>query len=785
MKRELRQKADIEEVIPRWDLTHVVDTSGAYIPGHGTPTVILFGRHRRPVDPHVRAVMGIRGEPATPDDAAQGHVWSAIVSQIDRAGSHGEFVSVSDLPRERFRAHPWTIGGGGVAELKEQLGQRVPDTLGDLVAGIGRTTHTGEDDVFYLQPSCAKTLGLDTFCIPLVIGENVRDYAIEPTHAAVFPYDKESGNVLAPIAERLTKHFWAFRTTLKRRQDFGQTPAERGLRWFDHSMFFQERFRTPLSVAFPFVATHNHFVLDRGNKVFNRTAPAIKLLADVSADDLFGLLGLLNSSTACFWIKQVSHNKGSTVDQRGARQRTAPFEDFWEHEGTKLKKFPIPEKRPLDLGSKLDSLARERTLLLPTSVVGRGMPSASVLQNACTRAQEIRERMIALQEELDWRCYRLYGLTDDDRCTSPEDVPTVRLGERAFEIILGRRMAAGEVETDWFERHGSTPITDIPEHWPAAYRALVRRRIETIEKDPNVALIERPEYKRRWNDEPWETQRERALRGWLLDRLEAPSLWSEPRLTTTAALADRMREDEEFLQVAELYTDRPDFDVAGLLARLVEDESVPILPALRYKPSGRRKREAWEHTWDLQRHEDAIDARAELPAADPEHLSAEEAAALKATEIGPIPVPPRYRSPDFRKGTWWRLRGKLDVPKERFVSLPCCERDADPSLVIGWAGWNALEQSRAVAEYLIRMREQEGWRAERLAPLLAALLELLPWVRQYHNAPDAEFGVGMGDYFEGFIDEEARALSLTPESIRGWVPPEGGGRRLSRRKSST
>ena len=71
------------------------------------------------------------------------------------------------------------------------------------------------------------------------------------------------------------------------------------------------------------------------------------------------------------------------------------------------------------------------------------------------------------------------------------------------------------------------------------------------------------------------------------------------------------------------------------------------------------------------------------------------------------------------------------------------------------------------------MREQEGWTAERLTPLLAALLELLPWVRQYHNAPDPEFGVGMGDYFEGFIDEEARALSLTHESIRAWAPPEG------------
>ena len=364
-------------------------------------------------------------------------------------------------------------------------------------------------------------------------------------------------------------------------------------------------------------------------------------------------------------------------------------------------------------------------------------------------------------------------------------MPATRFGERAFEIVLARRIATGEVETKWFERHGSTPITEIPEHWPAAYRALVRRRIEAIENNSSVALIEQPEYKRRWNDEPWETQQERALRGWLLDRLESPSLWSEPRLTTTATLADRMREDQEFLQVAELYTGRPDFDVAKLVAGLVENESVPLLSVLRYKPSGLRKHEAWERTWTLQRREDAIDAPVKLPAADPEHLTPDDATALKASEIGAIPIPPRYSSADFRKGVWWRLRGKLDVPKERFVSLPFCEREADRSLVIGWAGWNALDQSKAVAAYFNQMREQEGWTEERLTPLLAALLELLPWVRQYHNAPDPEFDTGMGDYFDGFIDDEARALSLTREAIRAWAPPEGRGKRGRRRKTST
>ena len=37
-------------------------------------------------------------------------------------------------------------------------------------------------------------------------------------------------------------------------------------------------FALPSQSAFAFVATHNHFVLDRGGKVFNRSAPVIKLL---------------------------------------------------------------------------------------------------------------------------------------------------------------------------------------------------------------------------------------------------------------------------------------------------------------------------------------------------------------------------------------------------------------------------------------------------------------------------------------------------------------------------
>ena len=784
MKREFGKKL-IEEVLPRWDVTHVVDTSGAYIPGHGTPTVILFGRHRPPVEHSVRAVMGIRGEPAIPADAAEGMVWSAIVKQVDHDGSRGEFVSVSDVPRHRFQIHPWNIGGGGAAELKNLIDEKGDTPLGDIAESIGITSFTLQDDIYLLPADAVRRRSLPADHVrAMVVGDAIRDWAQQPTELAVFPYDTAFLPIPKDAEHPILRYLWPARANLADSRMFGgKTKTDTGLSWYEYGRLTSDKLRRPLSIAFAFISTHNHFVLDRGGKVFKRTAPVVKLPADATEDDHVGQLALLNSSIACFWMKQLFYNRGG--GGIGGGLATEEWEQFYEFDSTKLQSFPSINDPPLQIARTLDSLASEWTQLLPTALAECGAPSADSLQTARTCIRAIRERMVALQEELDWRCYRLYGVTDDDLClpagNAPGDVPAVRLGERAFEIVLARRIAAGAVETKWFERHGSMPITEVPAHWPTAYQSLVQRRIEAIEKNTNIALIEQPECKRRWNDEPWEAQQERALRGWLLDRLEAPALWAEARLTTTAALADGMRDDADFLQVAALYTGRPDFDVAGLVARLVADESVPLLPVLRYKPSGLRKRAAWKHTWKLQRMEDAIDARVELPETDPERLTPDAAAALKATEIGTVPVPPRYASADFRKGAWWRLRGKLDVPKERFVSQPGCERDADPSLVIGWAGWNALEQSQAVAGYFSRVREQEGWTADRLAPLLAALLELLPWVRQYHNAPDPEFDVGMGDYFEAFIDDETRALSLTREALQAWTPPVRNGRDRRRR----
>ena len=443
MKREFGKKL-IEEYFPRVDLTHVIDTSGAYIPGHGTPTVILFGRNRRPVASTIRTVMGIRGEPCPPDNPATGVVWSSICSQLDRVGSQSEFVSVADSSRAHFQNYPWSIGGGGVAELKEKLGEVSVSTLESLISEIGRTTHTGEDDAFFCTSSSLRTRNMVRAAIPLITGEDVRNYHIDTRIYSLFPYDKVGGDPVDYRTNSEKRHYWTCRTVLRNRRDYGQTIEERGLRWFDHSMFFPSRFRNAVSIAFAFVATHNHFALDLGGKVFNRHAPVIKLQPGISVDDRLALLALLNSSVACFWMKQVMNCKGLGGQSGGIKPED--WHRQYEFDATKLFRFPLPEgwTECAGFGRNINDLAAILDENSPANVLRKGTGDlAARLTQARSTSSEIHRRMTALQEELDWLVYELYGLTQNSSASSN----SIRLGihpeDRPVEILLREKMARG------------------------------------------------------------------------------------------------------------------------------------------------------------------------------------------------------------------------------------------------------------------------------------------------------------------------------------------------------
>ncbi len=732
----------IEKYLPTWDVTHVIDTSGAFIPGHATPTVILLGRGCSGSANRVRVVRGIRGELREPTDPAHASVWTAIAAQVDEPGSQSRWVSVADIDRKVLYQHPWSMGGGGAAELKEQIDEISSTVLRNIVDEMGIFGLTAADDVMIAQVSDFVRKGVgQELREKISSGDDVRDWCVQPSATALFPYTTQ----LMAIDQnpKLLQWLWPYRTTLWARATFnGGTYRGEGRPWWQWHQVSLSR-RSPNLIALAEIATHNHFALSRGCGVFKQTAPVIKLPSAASESDYIGMLGLLNSSTAGFWLRQVCYDKGSGGNGRGIS--TEQWEHQHAYDSTKVGQLPLSPDRPNELAGAIQTAAENRAKL--AADLKLTTPSPKRFTNARDSARRLLGRMIALQEELDWNVYQLYNLTKESITIPVDQIPEIELGERAFEIVMARQITEGELETEWFNRHGSTPITEIPTHWPEPYRQLVQRRIDTIASDRDIALIEQPEYKRRWNLQKWEDLETEALRNWLLERLESARYWptDPPMLRTVSNFASAAADDADFVQVAELYTGRADFKLDTLVAQLVEEQSVAFLPILRYKGLGIDKRQQWEATWALQRREDE-------------------------RETVSVDIPPKYERTEYLTDAGWRLRGKLDVPKERWISYPYLNRVSDSSLLIGWAGYDHAQQAFALAAYYQRMKE-DGSAPSRLVPALAGILDLLPWVRQWHNEPDRATGTKAGDFLEEFLRNEVSSLNLTDEDLRNWTPP--------------
>ncbi len=791
MKREFGRKL-IESFFPSIDLTHVIDTSGAYIPGHGTPTTILFGRNRMARSTTLRTVLGIRGEPSTPTVPANGLVWSSIVRLIDSVGESDAFVSSSDSERDLFHKHPWSIGGGGAAELKELLANSATSKLEDYIDSIGRTTAVGEDDAWLLDAGSIDRKQLSTLSATLVLGEMVRDWLAWDRTGILYPYDQSTHEILEELPFPGLAHLWPYRALLQERRIFGKSLREQGKRWYVHLEHYVSKLRTNVGIGSANIATHLHFFLDKGGSLFNSTAPVVKLSVDSTESDQLAILGLLNSSSSCFWMKQVAHQK-QMMGGDGIRIESKAKVPY-AFAGTQLAQMPVPEtwkqgdlrERLVSLTRQMDEFAQEVMSLLPIHSVLQGFVRASEMRSAWDRVQSrsriVRSQMVKIQEEIDFTVYVMWGIASRDLLSEEfwDDI-VIDIGDRPFDILKGKN------------EDGFPVPSEIPHNWPTPMRELWRKRIDAIKSSMELQLIEDAHYKRRWigrqglfNHTRNKSELDRACEEWLNRRLEtytdidgrmsisssdfaAKSSWTAPLsqigLYSLAQLADAARRDSHFMEVGELYRDDPAFDVQALVEELVLSESVPHLPILRYKDSGLRKRAEWEKTWDLQRREDAGES------------------------VGTIPVPPKYTSADFISsggGRYWALRGKLDVPQERWISFPHCE-GPDGTIVVCWAGYDHLQQAQAISAYYVRVQTEFGGSDDpRLIPLLASLIELLPWLKQWHNEPNANFdGLRMGDYFEGFVNEEARNLGKTLAEIKAWVPPKKVAKNKIASKSAT
>ena len=493
------------------------------------------------------------------------------------------------------------------------------------------------------------------------------------------------------------------------------------------------------------MATHNHFILDRGTCLFSDGSPVIKLPAGSTERDHLALLGLLNSSTACFWMKQVFHNKG--IRGQGGGLTVTDWEQFYEFDATKAKLFPVVEtrERATPYAAKLDELARTRSSRTIRNVLeeGKWRDAASLRRVLDDRhAADLADltMMVGLQEELDWLCYALYGLDDSNDAVAPEAVepclPTwlpwnLRFAgkDTANRAAIARGEEPDEQPTEWFSRHRWEALANRPTEASPALKKRIEARQARTATTPALALIEAANFKRRWYMPEYAAEEQEALARWLADLVEQAAKARSDSFTLEHIDA-RLQDDLRVLAVCEGLTGRKDFSLSQIIANTIQVDAVPSHRFHIYKAPGLVKREVWERTWADQRREDAG-----------EKVTAE--------------VPPSYGTGDFLKPDYWRLRGKLDVPKERFIAFTEVPGRAGVETLYCWAGWTAQERLKAILRIDEELEDASVPLVDRIG-LLDSAWRLLPDVA---------------------IEDAAAATRLKAE-LQALVGPEGPSRQL-------
>jgi hypothetical protein len=758
----------IEKVLPRIDLQKIIDTSGCFLPGHGTPTLLLFGRNRTPAaSTSVVAVLGKRGEQEVPTDPENAPVWLEIASNHNSIGYEGRHTSVEAIRTVELRRHPWVLVGGGRRALMRTLETAAPTPLQAHAASIGVLSVTGNNDV-YVHPigNPARVGAWESK--PFVTGEHVRDWSVAIESCCLWPFDEN----LKPAAEvrgaGIFRFLWPYRMDLSLRRRFGVPMLQRGLTWYELQEFYWNKVTPPHFIVFAFVSTHPHFSRVDRLLVLNNHAPIIKLQADHGPSAQQASLGFLNSSTVAFWCRLVMFPKGVVQAGETMTIRKAGWISYLEYAGNLLQQLPFPkldelENKLLDLVVAAEETVQELAEQSAARIVAATLAdetSVALLRGSRAKSLGIRDRLqgvlVSLQEEIDWRVYGIFGLpTIESTSVGAVRVP-VAPNHRPFEVRLAREVATDISASEWFRVHERAAPKDVGGPLADLYRQRLRL-LDDAESGQKLRLLETPETKRRWSPAQDAKAFADAVRRWLLDRVESALRHQpQPELRTVRQLALDLGCHSAVAAAHELLTEESGVDLVRLLSDLVDSEGVPFLAGYRHAESGMEKRATWEETWRLQRIEDEDKSRLETE--------------LKRLVLNRIPVPDKYRPKDFLRH-YWSLRGKLDVPKERFVTVPGGNTDEDTTPLVGWAGWNHLQVAQALAALYQRRKTEDGWTKERLVPLLAGIDERVPWLLQWHNEIDPSYGTKLGDFFRDFVAAEAHLLGVAVGDLRSWTPP--------------
>jgi hypothetical protein len=630
-KREFGQEL-VENFFPTITLDEIIDCGGLSFPGHGTPTLILFGRPETPVEgSQTLLTTTLKGDLNTDPEISP--LWHSIADHHSEQGYHNDWIAVHQLKQQNFAKHPWNFAVEN--ETTTNQIETVPHTtLRSLLADdIGYGCITRTDDVFIQPRHVLRRAQIELRNIrELGIGEGFRDWSHSDLPLIIFPYDDK----LRPFSEQENAQTVAFllpyRETLENVVMHGTVKKkETKKRWFEYSRLGRAKCKTPRAIAFPEIATHNHAYFDSRKCLFHQTAPVIKLPLIASDSDHYLAIGILNSSVALFWLKQKCFNKGAGKHEE---------RDRFVYAGRKLEAFPVPTacadalSYQMELQRKRDQLkwvAKQRTpsgeavhwsilrlqtfahacsrmgeqvaqfrmsgifelpgeafdswyrslpsYLQPDPSISSGFDAAPELirlkRLVQTNREVMRQRMIALQEEMDWLAYFIFGLVDEitirDIPEDPESVGELHVGQRPFEL--------------------SALNSGPPNDWPTVRKQRWHNRLNALQKNKHLRRIEQLVYKRRWVQPDYEKEFRDAALDWLRDKAEfflyttrpngplavqhwSDALWKDKRIQAVANVLSGVASANEFLV---------------FFKAIIEEQSVPSVEA-EFKPKHKQLR---------------------------------------------------------------------------------------------------------------------------------------------------------------------------------------------------
>jgi type I restriction-modification system DNA methylase subunit len=466
-KREFG-KPLVEDFFSTVDLQKVIDCSGLFFPGHGTPTCLVFGAQRKPNENapiRVAAILPGGGDLRTPPEESP--LWHKLAAQHDEPGFQSESVIVADRNRMQMAKWPWNLDAGG-EQTRTALSSVCHTRIGDfLKSDIGFDVIFGAREIFDNPTSYWRRLNAPTdHVIQFCEGDALRNYSRQNATYCLFPYDHQ----LRPkLPTELKRKLEPWRQLLEERPQLGGlSQIAFGLEWFEFYRFTR-RGQHPV-IVFPEIATHGHFILSEIPRVYTQTAPVIELSNDAQPCSHL-CAALLNSAASLFWLKQICFNKGAGEDEH---------RDRFVYAGNKVQQLPVPAAiadvlrgKSNVLSEALSALACEcsergrafppvalRKLfekqneayhtwnaslpgyIKPHKELGAPFSSTAELERRFTRTREIRDKlrreMIGQQEEMDWLVYVAYGLIDEAHpaaaCLTTEADLTLDRDERAFRL---------------------------------------------------------------------------------------------------------------------------------------------------------------------------------------------------------------------------------------------------------------------------------------------------------------------------------------------------------------